>query len=96
MLNATGTLFIADKNHNWIQKLALSTGMITKAAGTVDGSSGSNTYELQQPEAIALGSLDKLNVSDTQNNRIQFTEWNEYFNKCHLRYTKWYCHWHIF
>jgi hypothetical protein len=43
LLNATGTLFIADKNHNRIQKLALSTGMITTAAGTVDVSSGSHT-----------------------------------------------------
>ena len=64
-------LFIADTENNRIQKLVLSTGVITTAAGRADGTDGSNSDELKQPEAIALDSLDNLYVADTDNNRIQ-------------------------
>ena len=76
VVNTDGNLFIADGNHNKIQKVNLATGIITTVAGTgtagFSGDSGVATSAmLNGPTWITIDNRDNLYITDGNNLRIR-------------------------
>ncbi len=71
--DASGNVFVADKNNYKIRKIA-SSGMVSTIAGS--GSSGladgtGNIAQFQHPDAVAVDSSDNVFVADYGNNNIR-------------------------
>ncbi|MVM31458.1 hypothetical protein GO755_15540 [Spirosoma sp. HMF4905] len=74
-VDATGNLFIADRDNNRIRKVATD-GTITTVAGTGSaGSSGDNgpaiSAKLNNPTGVAVDGAGNLFIADKNNNRIR-------------------------
>ena len=75
-LEASGNLFIADRDNHRIRKVTVGTGLITTVAGTgtqgFSGDQGSSTNaQLNRPEGIAVDADGNLYIADTGNHRIR-------------------------
>ncbi len=75
LLDGSGNLYIADTSNSRIRRMNLSTGVITKVAGTFggyDGDDGPATEaRLFVPEGIALDGSGNLYIADTGNHCIR-------------------------
>jgi trimeric autotransporter adhesin len=75
-VDSNGNLFIADASNNVIREVSAATGIISTVAGTgAYGSSGDNgapaSAELANPVGVAVGSLGRVFVADTFNDRVR-------------------------
>jgi hypothetical protein len=81
-LDSNGDIFIADTAHERIREVALSTGLVTTAAGNgftnSDGTGGYNgdgitaiTAELNSPYGVAFDASGNMYIPDSGNNRVR-------------------------
>jgi trimeric autotransporter adhesin len=75
-VDSNGNLFIADTSNNVIREVSAATGLISTVAGTgAYGFSGDNgtpaSAELANPVGVAVGSLGRVFVADTFNDRVR-------------------------
>lgn len=72
---ADGTVFIADRNNNRVQRIAFGPGAEAEAgvtvAGDTAGNPGSADDRVDQPYGIALDASGTLYVADSGNDRVQ-------------------------
>ncbi|MGH9869741.1 MAG: hypothetical protein ACREAA_16455 [Candidatus Polarisedimenticolia bacterium] len=75
-VDASGHLFIADRNNDRIRQVDLATGIITSLVGDAGPGFGGDTgpasaAQIDAPHALALGPDGSLYVADNQNNRVR-------------------------
>ena len=75
-LDASGNLYIGDKNNNKIRMITASTGIITTIAGTgVVGSTGdgglATSALLNAPQGVTIDLSGNIYIADTANNRLR-------------------------
>lgn len=73
--DASGNLYIADRDNNRIRKIDMITGIVTTVAGTNRGFSGDGglavSARLNRPEGVAVNQFGAIYIADTGNNRIR-------------------------
>jgi hypothetical protein len=75
-VDTAGNIYIADISNNRIRKVTVSTGIISTVAGngtagySGDGGPATNA-ELNNPSGVAVDTVGKIYIGDTNNNRIR-------------------------
>ena len=71
-VDATGNLFIADRENNRLRRVDAATGVITTVAGGWVGDGGPATSaSLNSPRGVAMDPLGNLFIADSINSRIR-------------------------